>query len=153
MTASHGDPSEAVRNAVVPLLKNQRGADQNETRFFSPSLKVIADKYFSIEDNARDFDADWILGMQDWGGLTPSFSTFVLDESHALVTMTLSVNDAQPQIMRYDVVFDSSGGWKIDDISYNGGPPSLREMISHFYWCQSLRATNTSERGDCSQAK
>ena len=140
LVTSHGDPAQVVRQAIQPLFQHKKGADSNETNFFSPELKRFADAYFAADDNARDFDADWLLGMQDWDG-TPSFSPFILGERRARVTVEFTMDDkskgATNPISRviYTVTFDERSGWKIDDIAYGDGI-KLRDMIAHDSWCR-----------------
>jgi hypothetical protein len=86
-------PPKCYAKPIQPLFQDKKGADRDETNFFSPELKRLAEAYFAADDNARDFDADWILGMQDWSGLTPSFSTFILDERRARV---ISLSPSSP---------------------------------------------------------
>jgi hypothetical protein len=135
------DPSQTVQQALLPLLQRKKGADQNETRFFSSAFKKLADEYFSVDDNARDFDADWLLGMQDWGGLTPEFFTTVLDDSHAKVKVSFKQQSGDVQSYNvYTVVFDGKN-WTIDDIAYSDGK-SLRDTISHAAWCKVNKCTD-----------
>jgi len=140
LVTSHGDPAQVVRQAILPLFQHKKGADSNETSFFSPELKRLADAYFAADDNARDFDADWLLGMQDWDG-TPSFSPFILGERRARVTVKFTTDDKSkgatnpiPPVI-YTVTFDERSGWKIDDIAYGDGK-TLRDMIAHDSWCR-----------------
>ena len=141
-TTTHGDPSQIVRQALLPLFQQKKGADQNETRLFSPELKMLADQYFAVGDNARNFDADWLLGMQDWSGQTPSFSTFILDDGHAKVQVSFkpdrkyaSADDQARPPNTYTVLFDKNIGWRIDDIAYSEGI-TLRGVIAHDAWCR-----------------
>jgi hypothetical protein len=122
------DPSQIVRQALLPLFEHKKGANQNEIRFFTPTLKKLAYDYFAIDDNARDFDADWLLGMQDWSGITPTFSTIIIDVNHAkvIVSFTLPQGDAGQNV--YIVIFDGKH-WAIDDIIYSD-KKSLRDLIA-----------------------
>lgn len=145
VATSHGDPTQIVRQALLPLFQGTNGAADNETRFFSPAFKKLADDYFSVGENARNFDADWLLGVQDWGALTPSFSTYVVDDRHAKVQVSFALdkkyeNDgSQKQLPNvYTVVFDDQRGWTIDDIDYSDGI-SLRDQIAHEAWCRRTR--------------
>jgi hypothetical protein len=142
-TTVHGDLAQIVRQALLPLFQHKNGAEENETRFFSPAFKKIADDYFSVDENARDFDADPLVGMQDWSALTPSFSTFVLDDHHAKVQVSFTLDKKyanDPGIKKqpaniYTVLFDDQRGWTIDDIAYSEGI-TLRDMIFHAAWCR-----------------
>jgi hypothetical protein len=140
VVTSHGDPAVVVRQAIQPLLQNKKGAESSETSFFSREFKHLAEAYFAADDNARAFDADWLLGIQDWGGLVPSVSAFILGERRARVkvefTMEKSKEGATPTLqVIYLVTFDDQSGWKIDDIVYDGGI-TLRDMIAHDLWCR-----------------
>ena len=77
---------------MLPLFQQKKGAEENETRFFSAAFKKLADDYFSVDENARDLDAVFRSGMQDWGVLTPSFSIFVLDDHHAKVQVSFALD-------------------------------------------------------------
>ncbi len=141
-TTAHGDPAQIVRQALLPLFQQKKGAEENETRFFSPAFKKLADDYFSVDENARDFDADPLLGTQDWSALTPSFSTFVLDDHHAKVQVSFTLDKKyanDPEIKTqpaniYTVLFDDQRGWTIEDIAYSEGI-TLRDIVSHNTWC------------------
>jgi hypothetical protein len=141
VVTSHADPALVVRQAIQPLFQHKKGADSKETSFFSTEFKHLADAYFAADDNARDFDADWLLGMQDWSGLTPSFSTFILDERRAKVKIDFTMADKSkgdtiPTLpVIYMVTFDDRYGWKIDDVVYGDGI-TLRDMIAHNSWCR-----------------
>ena len=142
VTTSHGDPAQVVRKALLPLFQHKKGADRAETSFFSAELRKLADDYFSAGNNAGDFDADWLLGMQDWGGMTPSFSTFVLDDQHAKIKVSFALDQKYvseggqtPSPNIYTAVFDDPRGWTIDDVVYSDGL-TLRDIISHNTWCR-----------------
>ncbi len=80
--------------------------------------------------------------MQDWSALTPSFSTFVLDDLHAKVQVSFTTDkkyandgNSTQQPNTYVVLFDDQRGWKIDDVAYSDGI-TLRDIISHNTWCR-----------------
>jgi hypothetical protein len=79
------DPVAAVRHALQPLFEKKPNGDLNETASFTPEFKALADRYFSNEDNARSFDADWLLGVQEWDFLTPTYSTYMSNNTQAVV--------------------------------------------------------------------
>ena len=140
VVTSHGDPALIVRQAIQPLFQHNKGSDSKETNFFSSEFKRLADAYFAADDNARDFDADGLLGRQDWSG-SPSLSTVVLDERRARVKAEFTPEDKSkgdtvptPPVI-YMVTFNDRSGWKIDDIMYGDGI-TLRDMIGHASWCR-----------------
>jgi hypothetical protein len=137
-TVANGDPSLVLRHAALPLINQVRGADRRETTFFTPQVKTIVETYFAKGDNARNFDADWLLGIQDWSGQVPAFSSLVISEKEAIVRLSLTSPGQAPIILRYRVLFTDRAGWKIDDVIYNGAPASLRDLIKRQDWCASL---------------
>ena len=115
--AVHGNPLEFLRHVLRPLFEHAPNADRDETAAFAPEFKTLADKYFSNNDNARSFDADLLLGLQDWSESTPSYSVFVVDDTHATVRVEISYNGASgdkvpTQNNIYYVVYGESG-WRI----------------------------------------
>ncbi len=76
-TTSHGDPAQIVHQALDPIFQKKAGAEDDESRYLTPAVKLRADAFFSVEDNARSFDSDLLLGMQDWSDMTPVFLRLV----------------------------------------------------------------------------
>jgi hypothetical protein len=138
-TMIHGNPSEFVRHVLTPLFEQAPNAERDETATFAPDFKVLADKYFSSEDNARSFDADWLLGVQDWSESTPSYSAFVVDDGHATVKVEVRYNGASddkvPTFTNIYYVVYREGEWRIDDIMYDDRI-TLRQIIAHGSWCK-----------------
>ena len=127
---SHGDPAQVVHAALDPIFQQKDGAFNNETRFFSKSVKVRADAYFSVDDNNRDFDADWLIGSQDMSDMKGDFSTDFLDARHAIVTVSFrdSHGATAKDPNRYHLVFNELPGWAIQDIDY-GDNGSFSDVI------------------------
>jgi hypothetical protein len=148
---TQGNPSEFVRRVLTPLFERAPHADRDETATFAFEFKTLVDKYFSIQDNARSFDADWLLGAQDWSESTPSYSAFVIDDTHAIVKVEVRYNGAPEDKVStftniYNVVY-REGGWRIDDIMYDDRI-TLRQIIAHGSWCK-LRTRNSTNYDSC----
>jgi hypothetical protein len=91
-TSGDTNPQYVLQHSLAPLFKpdHTANATDNETQSFSPDLRRLTDLYFSADQNARDFDSDTLLGMQDWTARVPTLSTIVLTDTYAAIKLTLS---------------------------------------------------------------
>jgi hypothetical protein len=135
-------PKSTVYEVVNGLL-SQRIKDSDETQYFAPAFALACNNY--ITKYGRYFDAEVLLGVQDWSSMSiKSIRDVYLSNSKALVYTVLydtydetHGNPKVPDmIMKYTLIRVEGLGWKIDDIMYNDRS-SMREEIAHAAWCES----------------
>jgi hypothetical protein len=136
-----GSPTSAIFEVVNGLL-SQRIKDSGEIRYFTRDFALVSTNY--LKKYGREFDADVLLGVQDWSSLSiKNLQEVYLGDKKAIVIAVLhdtyiekgGEQKIPDMILRYILSRVDGSSWKIDDIMYND-LVSFRDFIAHANWCE-----------------